>query len=235
LVNWQLVTMPFGGVTFADTEGFPYVEAFQTESLPRYEFPALSNRNDINDATVGQFSGQRCNEYGEKIGKTEAAKVTKAVKAAKAEAAKAARAAKAAAKVTRTIRLLRRPPRLKLLPRLPLPLPPPRVERRRKHYPHPRLEISCGYKNQGGPFPGTWLLLQLHRRRDWQSDRLYYKAKFGIGINASGKSSQKVQDEGMRVMGPDWVMSGGSFLVACSTAQRKAASFSARPRRPRRC
>jgi hypothetical protein len=37
--------------------------------LDRYEFPALLlNRSDIEDATVGQFRGQRCNEYGEKIG-----------------------------------------------------------------------------------------------------------------------------------------------------------------------
>jgi hypothetical protein len=26
------------------------------------------NKSDIDDATVGQFRGQRCNEYGEKIG-----------------------------------------------------------------------------------------------------------------------------------------------------------------------
>jgi hypothetical protein len=40
----------------------------QTEALDRYTFPALVNRSCIDDATAGQFRGQRCNEYGEKIG-----------------------------------------------------------------------------------------------------------------------------------------------------------------------
>ena len=38
----------------------------QTLALDRYRFPALVNVCD--DATVGQFRGQRCNEYGEKAG-----------------------------------------------------------------------------------------------------------------------------------------------------------------------
>jgi hypothetical protein len=40
----------------------------QTEALDRYTFPALVNKSDIDDPTVGQFRGQRCNEHGEKIG-----------------------------------------------------------------------------------------------------------------------------------------------------------------------
>ena len=62
----KLVTGAFGDVTLADTEGCPYIEVMQTEALDRYTFPALVNVCD--DATVGQFRGQRCNEYGEKAG-----------------------------------------------------------------------------------------------------------------------------------------------------------------------
>ena len=62
----KLVTGAFGDVTLADTEGCPYIEVMQTEALDRYTFPALTNLCD--DATVGQFRGQRCNEYGEKAG-----------------------------------------------------------------------------------------------------------------------------------------------------------------------
>ena len=62
----KLVTGAFGEVTLADTEGCPYIEVMQTEALDRYTFPALTNVCD--DATVGQFRGQRCNEYGEKAG-----------------------------------------------------------------------------------------------------------------------------------------------------------------------
>jgi hypothetical protein len=64
----KLVTGPLGDVTTADVDGHPYISVIQIAALERYTFPALSNNNDVDDATVGQFRGQRCNKYGEAIG-----------------------------------------------------------------------------------------------------------------------------------------------------------------------
>jgi hypothetical protein len=64
----KLVIMPLGDVTLAGAEGCPYIEVMQTEALDCYTFPALVNKSDIDDATVEQFRGQRCNEFREKIG-----------------------------------------------------------------------------------------------------------------------------------------------------------------------